>query len=135
MTAETAEAERAPLVPLTDTELETVGLDELVVAYRALREQHGALISRALRQLQAEGKYTGGNEPFGMRVSRDGETLVPVKHEQRAIARARELRGQGMSLRGVAGTLEEEGFRSREGTRFHGSQIRRMVSEEPIRDR
>lgn len=115
--------------PLQDAELEALGAAELRGAYRRLRALHGQLVSRALRELAEDGRYTGGHEPFGTKLGRDGQTLIAVKREQRAIARARQLRAVGMSLRAIAETLESEGLRSRMGTRFHASQIQRMVDE------
>jgi DNA invertase Pin-like site-specific DNA recombinase len=45
-----------------------------------------------------------------------------------AVLRAKELRGQGMSLRDVAEQLEGEGFVTRKGTRYRANAISNMLS-------
>lgn len=74
---------------------------------------------------RSEGGYLGGAPPVGWSV--DGDRLVPVDAEQDAIRVARELRGQGVSLRGVATALAERGHLSRVGTRYSAEAVRRMV--------
>ncbi|MGH7438394.1 MAG: recombinase family protein [Polyangiaceae bacterium] len=48
--------------------------------------------------------------------------------EQATIARARELRAAGLSLRAVAATLASQGRVSRRGRRFLPAQIARMLA-------
>lgn len=56
-----------------------------------------------------------GKVRFGYKLGVDGRTLEPEPAEQRAIALMGELRGQGMTLRGIAEELTLAGFRTREG--------------------
>jgi DNA invertase Pin-like site-specific DNA recombinase len=81
--------------------------------------------SMALAHKRANGEHTGGDAPFGWRVA-DGRLLAHAA-EQAVIARARELRGSGLSLRGVASRLAAEGARSRAGGAFAAEQVARMV--------
>lgn len=113
---------------LTDDELANAELDELRVAYRELRDRQGARITAALAELRATGKKTGGDVPYGYRLDRDGETLHPLRSEQRVIAAARKLREHRMSLRDIARTLADRGLRTRNGSTFDPTQIKRMIA-------
>jgi DNA invertase Pin-like site-specific DNA recombinase len=59
---------------------------------------------------KAAGGYTGGPAPFGYRAVGEGRgaMLEPVEQEQKAIARIKQLRGEGMSLRAVAERVSAE---------------------------
>jgi DNA invertase Pin-like site-specific DNA recombinase len=78
----------------------------------------------ALAVLKSQGRRTGGI-PYGMRCE-DGR-LVADPAEQAAVARARELRGEGRSLRRIARDLVEEGRRPRSGREWAIQTIRRLV--------
>nr|HEX4317766.1 recombinase family protein [Kofleriaceae bacterium] len=103
-------------------------LNMLTVIGQWEREAIGERTSAAMRHMRAHGEYTGGVAPYGFSVAMDGETLVPVEQEQRAVKKARELRAMGMSLRKIAATLEAGGFRARSGTGFAPTQVARMVA-------
>ena len=81
-----------------------------------------------LQHKAKRGEYTGGAPPFGFRLADDGVQLVPDSHEQRIVARVRELRGLGASLRRIAAQLAAEGFASRTGNRFAVVQIQRLLA-------
>lgn len=78
----------------------------------------------ALAVLKAKGRRTGG-VPMGRRV--EAGRLVVDGGEAAAVARARELRDQGKSLREIAAALEVEGHRPR-GARWHVQTLARMVA-------
>lgn len=90
----------------------------------------GERTSAALRELRRQGRHTGGDAPFGFRVGRDGK-LAPVAREQRTIARARELRAEGLTQAAIAEVLLIEGFRPRSGSRFYQAQVARMLRTVP----
>ena len=52
--------------------------------------------------------------------------LAANEAEKGEVARARELRGEGKSLRAIAATLDAEGHRPR-GRRWHVATLSRMV--------
>ena len=117
--------------PLTDGDLSTISLDELRIAYRDLRENHGRIVSRELQLLKAQGKYTGGEPPFGYKVStEDGTTLVEAPKEQRAIAIANDLRKAGHTLAAIALHLQNSRLLSRTRCRYTATQIKRMIRAE-----
>lgn len=68
------------------------------------REAIGERTSAAMAHLAAQGRYCGGGVPYGWRLADDG-TLVEHADEQAVIARARELRAAGHSLRAIAGVV------------------------------
>jgi len=80
----------------------------------------------ALKAKRARGERTG-SVPYGYTLQDDGKTLVPVPHEQKVIATARRLRGQGMSLRAISAELAERGSVSRTGRPFAAVQITRLL--------
>ncbi|MBM4327965.1 MAG: recombinase family protein [Deltaproteobacteria bacterium] len=81
----------------------------------------------ALAQKRANGEKTGGLCPYGFR-SVNGK-LEPDPAEQGVIHRMRGLRAQGVSYRGIADKLTEEGTMTRKATRFRETQIIRILRE------
>ena len=86
----------------------------------------GARTRAALAVKKARGERVGGI-PYGYRD--DGGVLVEVPDEQVVIARARELRAEGLSLRAVGRALADSGHRPRGGDRWHVQVIARMTAE------
>jgi DNA invertase Pin-like site-specific DNA recombinase len=90
-------------------------------------------------QVRAMGRWVGGKVEYGYALEIDptrppnehGQPrmrMIEVPAEQAVIARARELRARGLSLRAVAETLEHRGDVSRSGRAFAPSAINAMVS-------
>jgi len=79
----------------------------------------------ALAVKKARGERTGGI-PYGWRA--EGKRLVVDPTEQATVARARELRGEGRSLREIARTLVAGGWRPRNGGEWAIQTIRRFVA-------
>jgi putative DNA-invertase from lambdoid prophage Rac len=98
------------------------GISKLVFTIlSAVAEAERDRIRERIKDVKADQRkrrrYLGGTVPFGWRVGGGGE-LVEHPEEQAAIRRARELRGQGLSLRAIAGALNENGIRiSHEGVK------------------
>ena len=82
--------------------------------------------SRAARAVKkARGERTGG-VPMGSRVGDDG-MLAADEVERGAVVRARELRGEGKSLREIARALIAEGH-APPGKRWHVQTLARVVA-------
>ena len=82
--------------------------------------------SMAIRHMQAQGRFIGGHLPFGYQVI---EGWIHVnEEEERIVSLARELSGQGLSLREVARSLSAAGFTTRAGRPFHHNQVNRMLN-------
>jgi DNA invertase Pin-like site-specific DNA recombinase len=79
----------------------------------------------ALAVKKARGERTGG-VPMGRAVDATGRLAVDER-EAAAVARARELRAAGRSLREIAAVLDAEGHRPR-GKRWHVETLSRMVA-------
>lgn len=77
------------------------------------------------RRKAAAGGYIGGFVRFGFDV-RDGE-YAENPAEQATIARARELREMGLSLRQIAASLEFEGHRTKHGGTWQATQVKRLL--------
>jgi DNA invertase Pin-like site-specific DNA recombinase len=104
---------------------------------RAIRQMRGvfseldrALLLKRLRNGRAEkarqGGYIGGGVAYGRRVD-DGE-FVPDEAELAVIARVRELRGQGLSLRQIAAQMETDGVPAKNGARWYPRTVQRMLA-------
>ncbi len=73
---------------------------------------------RAGRRMKAEaGGYAFGGPPLGFRAQ--DRSLVPDAQEQATLARIKELRAEGKSLRAIAAALEAEGCRPKRSSRWH----------------
>ncbi|NUP04594.1 MAG: recombinase family protein [Polyangiaceae bacterium] len=90
----------------------------------------GERTSAAMRELKTQGRYTGGITKFGFELGPDGQHLHPVPREQAIVARARELRALGLTMREIALRLEVEGARGRSGRPLREGQVQRIVREE-----
>lgn len=71
------------------------------------------------------GGYVGGRPAFGWRVKNG--YLVQDPKEQKIMARMRDLKGAGMSLNGIAQTLNSEGSTSKMGTSWSATTVRRVI--------
>ncbi len=72
---------------------------------------------------------TYASEPrYGRHVVAEGaRELAPDAEETRAVVRIRELRAEGLSLRGIAATLAREGIQPRRASRWHVAVIQRIA--------
>ena len=80
----------------------------------------------AMDQLKVQGKRTGA-VPYGFQLADDQKTLIPNSIEQEAIALAKRLHQQGLSLRKIAHKLDLKGYRARNGRPFYAQQIKRII--------
>jgi DNA invertase Pin-like site-specific DNA recombinase len=96
----------------------------------AAQYEHGLIRARTRAVLavkRARGERVGA-VPYGFAVSADGVRLAAAGREQATIARARELRASGLSLRAVASRLAAEGRVSRRGRGVPGDPDREDAS-------
>ena len=104
---------------------EAVLLQQLVDAVAQFEAAVGRERTRAALQAKlARGEAAGGNPPLGFRIVRG--RLLEDPAEQAALARARQLRAEGLSLRRIGLRLRTEGFRPR-GTSWHVSTLHRAL--------
>lgn len=92
------------------------------------REAIGERTAAAMAHKRANDEYTGGEAPYGWRVSDDGTDLEPNPEEQEAIAIARELRAAGLSLRKVGASLAARGVLPRTGKSWHPEKVKRLCA-------
>jgi DNA invertase Pin-like site-specific DNA recombinase len=92
------------------------------------REAIGERTSAAMELKASRGEFTGGEAPYGYRLALDGVHLEELEAEQGVLAKARELRAAGLSLRATAAALDRLGFKSRVGKVFAAAQVARMVA-------
>jgi DNA invertase Pin-like site-specific DNA recombinase len=91
------------------------------------REAIGERTRDALRHKRAQGRRVGNIE-FGLRLAADGESLEPDASEQEAVEEIRRLRSEGVSLRGIAATLNRQSFKTRRGTDWRLESVARVLN-------
>lgn len=96
------------------------------------REAISERTSAAMQHKRACGEHTGGDPPFGYRVTDDGLRIEPVAVEQLVLAEARRLHAAGLSLRAIGRELAGMGHRSRVARPFSSVQVRRMLRARPM---
>lgn len=97
------------------------------------RETIGERTAAALQYKAARGEYTGGGAPYGFRVVESpvegvAARLEPEPGEQAAIALAKSLRLEKLSLRAISRRLAAAGHLARDGEPFGAQQVARMVA-------
>lgn len=90
------------------------------------REAIGERTSNALQHMKSQGKRVGA-VPYGWTLAADAKSLTKDEFEQTVIARARELRATGASLRAIASILASQGMKTRNGRTFDPQQIARIT--------
>jgi DNA invertase Pin-like site-specific DNA recombinase len=97
----------------------------------ALAEMERGIIGErtkaALTHKRANGEKTGGDVPFGYRLSENEKTLVEDPHEQEAIRLIKRLNRKGYSLRAICGELEHEGYLTKSGKRTWNPKTVRAI--------
>ena len=66
---------------------------------------------------RSRGERISGHAPYGWDFG-SGGLLLKNRREQRIIARMRQLRTEGMSIRGIATRLDRKGIPSKRGLRW-----------------
>jgi len=84
------------------------------------RETISERTREALRHMKSQGKRVG-SVPHGYRLKDD--YLVPWEQEQRIIQLVSELRGKGMTLRGISSELARQGAFNRNGKAYNPKSI------------
>jgi DNA invertase Pin-like site-specific DNA recombinase len=93
------------------------------------REAIGERTSTAMQHKIAVGEFTGGQVPYGYRVSVDGEHIEEDAAEQAVLSATRELHNAGLSYRRIAAELVARGLRNRNGRSFDAARLCRMVAK------
>jgi DNA invertase Pin-like site-specific DNA recombinase len=78
------------------------------------------------RYAREKGRVYTSEPPIGQRA--EGRELVADEGEQRAIARARELHAQGLTIRAIGAALTAEGFRPRRGKAWSPAVVHKIVT-------
>ncbi len=102
------------------------GLIDLFAEYE--RALIAARIKAAMGAMKKRGQLVGA-VPYGKSLHLEN-SLTDNWTEQLTIQRARELRGEGLSLREISEALATEGRCARNGQPFQATQIKRMLAHE-----
>jgi hypothetical protein len=71
-----------------------------------------------------------GNVAYGFRLAGDGVHVEVDPHEQAVLAEIRRLRGEGMSLRKIAATLNHRAYRTRRETAWRLESVVRALKRD-----
>ena len=98
----------------------------------ALAEMERGIIGErtkaALHHKRAQGMKTGGDVPYGRRLSENG-FLVEDPLEQEALVLMKRCRAEGRSLRFICRRLEENGFKTKKGKpKWHPQVVNHILS-------
>ena len=88
--------------------------------------RHSELTKTAMQAKKQRGEYIGGHTPYGF--NRSDCKLVRNEVEQNIITQAKHLRANGLSLTKIALKLDRQGIKTRTGSLFDATQIKRMVA-------
>lgn len=80
----------------------------------------------ALQAKKARGEKTGGNIPFGF--DEVNGKLIRNEEEQSIINEIKNLKNKGLSLRKIAGILNEKGIVTKNGKAWTATQIQRIAA-------
>jgi DNA invertase Pin-like site-specific DNA recombinase len=95
----------------------------------AVAEMERNLIAERIRNVLSWKRRNGkvfSHPPFGF--ARDGDDLVPVEAEQKALDLILDLRARGYSLRKIAKTLEARGIPTKRGGRWAAATVRKLLA-------
>lgn len=92
------------------------------------RETIGERTKSALGVKKQRGEKTGGYVPFGYDADKDGK-LTENQKEQEAIARIKELRGQGYTYEAVADALNRDGLFTKTGKTWTKASVYKIYNK------
>ena len=81
----------------------------------------------AMSVKRSRGERISGHAPYGWDFGRGG-LLVENAREQKVIARMRQMQAEGMSYRGIAVRLDEEGIRPKRGKRWIHTTVKSILA-------
>ena len=104
-------------------------LEAFIVAMAQMERENITRRTSGGRKIKAAtGGYSGGNTPFGYKVS-NGD-LVINEEEAEIVRYIFELRNEGNSMRAICSALESKGYTTRKGGAFQASTIKSILSNE-----
>jgi len=103
----------------------------IVAAFSAYERAIIRSRTRAALAVKRERGERVGTIPYGYRLAVDGKHLEKCPDEQAVVMRARELREDGLSLRGIGRALLAEGRKPRNARNWHVQVLGRLVAQPP----
>lgn len=130
--AERLDKANADLVSLSEKIDTTSAAGKMVFRLLAvLNEFERDLISErttaAMAHLRSQNRFLG-QVPFGFRMCSDGETMERDSDEQMVIRRMQRMRDDGLSLRAIAGKLNDAGITAKSGRNWAHSSVASVLS-------
>jgi DNA invertase Pin-like site-specific DNA recombinase len=80
----------------------------------------------AMNVKRSRGERISGHAPYGWDFGRGG-LLIENAREQKVIARMKLLHAEGLSYRGIAARLDEEGIRPKRGKRWIHTTVKTIL--------
>jgi DNA invertase Pin-like site-specific DNA recombinase len=101
----------------------------MLTVLAAVAEMERNLIAERIRNVMSwkrRNRKVFGHEPYGF--AREGDDLVPIEAEQRALDLILDLRARGYSLRKIARTLEARGIPTKRGGKWAAATVRKLLA-------
>lgn len=104
-------------------------LEAFIVSMAQMERENITKRTSSGRKIKAaQGGYSGGNAPYGYKVSNGG---LVINEEEAEVARyIFDLRNRGYSMRSISGALELKGYTTRKGGKFQASTIKGILDNE-----
>ena len=89
-------------------------------------------LSRGQRKKAEQGGYAGGGAAYGYHCAKGQKVLHTDSEQANVVRRVFELRQQfpTWTLKQIASQLNQEGFRTRQGSQFRKAQVKRIFDHE-----
>lgn len=98
----------------------------LCVFSQGERAQLSERVRGAMAYLKRQGKRVG-TIPYGYNLDADGKSLFANPAEQKTLARIKTMSGKGMSLRAIAGRLNDQGIKSKTGKAWAAGTVHYLL--------
>jgi DNA invertase Pin-like site-specific DNA recombinase len=89
-------------------------------------------LSGGRKQKAKQGGYSGGRPALGYTAKKGGKVLILDPVGAAAVQRVYALRSEKLSMSKIAATLNQEGFTTATGARWHEMTVKRVLDREPL---
>lgn len=116
------------------------GTDPMTIAFRQMMGVFAELEKNMIKARLSGGRlakarkggYAGGRAPIGFLAEKGRKTLEVDPAKAATIRRLFDLKGQGLTLRQIAGQLNDEDLTTAEGARWQAAQVKRVLDRRSV---
>lgn len=91
--------------------------------------ERGVISERTQEALQHKRRHgkLAGELPYGFRLGKDRETLIPIEQEQATLRKIKKLMDSGVSFRKIADRLNQLGVPTKKGKLWFGASVKSVL--------